>query len=199
MISERALPIFTRVLQQVVSISDTQAADFLSLFEYLELQSDDFFLRKDQICNRIGFIEAGMIRHYYLHDDEDVTRWVSLDHEFVTSLGSFILEKPCSHYLQAITPCRIWTIQKSVWIEQYKKHELLREFWTRMMELNVIGFEDRVYQQLASDAEQRYLYFVKRFPGFIEKVPQKYIASMIGIKPESLSRLRAKLARKGIS
>jgi hypothetical protein len=67
-----------------------------------------------------------------------------------------------------------------------------------MIELNVIGFEDRVYQQLASDAEERYLYFMKHFPRFLEKVPQKYIASMIGIKPESLSRLRSILS-KGIS
>lgn len=199
MTPEKPLRLFTQVLQQIIPIDASQSHDFFQHFDYQELQTDDFFVRKDQVCQRIGFIESGMIRHYYLHEGEEVTRWISLEHEFVTSLGSFILAKPCSHYLQAITPCRLWTIPKAVWMEQYQQHELLRSFWLRVMEFTVIGFEDRVYQQLASDAEQRYLYFMKYYPKFLEKVPQKYIASMIGIKPESLSRLRAKLAQKAIS
>jgi CRP-like cAMP-binding protein len=196
---QKPVSLFTEVLQSVVPITEDEAAAIFQHFTLMELKTDDYFVREGQVCERIGFISSGMIRHYYLNDKEEVTRWISLDNEFVTALSSFIYNRPCSHFLQAITPCKLWCISRSDWDSLYQKHELLRQFWTRMLEINVAGFEDRVYQQLASDAEKRYLYFIDRFPGFIEKVPQKYIASMIGIKPESLSRLRAKLSRKGIS
>lgn len=192
---EETLRKFIHLLQQVVPITDAQAAEFFTCFKPFELKTDEFFVREGQVCNRIGFMETGMIRHYYINEKEEITRWMSLEGEFITALGSFIRSTPCNHFLQAISPCKLLVIDGDTWWDQYHKHEILRNFWVRIMEYHVIGFEDRVYQQLASDAEQRYLYFMRYYPRFLEKVPQKYIASMIGIKPESLSRLRAKLGR----
>ncbi|MEY3321048.1 MAG: hypothetical protein RLZZ417_631 [Bacteroidota bacterium] len=189
---------FIQQMQQVVPITEAQATEFFQSFRRFDLEKDDFFVREGQLCNRIGFLETGMIRHYYINEKEEITRWMSLEGEFITQLGSFIRSTPSNQYLQAITPCKLWVIDRETWWKLYQKQEILRTFWVRMIELNVIGFEDRVYHQLASDAEERYLYFVKHFPRFLEKVPQKYIASMIGIKPESLSRLRSILS-KGIS
>ncbi|MFN5169364.1 MAG: Crp/Fnr family transcriptional regulator [Cyclobacteriaceae bacterium] len=187
---------FADLIQSIVKISSAQVEDFFHKFKLVQLPSNEMWVREGEICNVIGFLESGMIRHFYATEKDEVTRWVSLPGEFVTSLGSFISERPCSHFLQAISPCRIWILSKKDWLILYEQHSVLRDLWVRMIERNVVGFEDRVFQQLASDAEQRYFYFVKHFPGFIEKVPQKYIASMIGVKPESLSRLRAKLGRK---
>lgn len=191
---------FIQQMQQVVPITEVQANEFFQFFNLLDVEKDAFFVRKGQLCNRIGFLETGMIRHFYINKKEEITRWMSLEGEFITQLGSFIRSTPSNQYLQAITPCKLWVIDRETWWKLYQKQEILRTFWVRMIELNVIGFEDRVYQQLASDAEERYLYlyFMKHFPRFLEKVPQKYIASMIGIKPESLSRLRSILS-KGIS
>ncbi|GDX46260.1 cAMP-binding protein [Bacteroidota bacterium] len=189
---------FIQQIQQVVPITEVQANEFFQFFNLLDVEKDAFFVREGQLCNRIGFLETGMIRHFYINKKEEITRWMSLEGEFITQLGSFIRSTPSNQYLQAITPCKLWVIDRETWWKLYQKQEILRTFWVRMIELNVIGFEDRVYQQLASDAEERYLYFMKHFPRFLEKVPQKYIASMIGIKPESLSRLRSILS-KGIS
>ena len=196
---QKALESFTQLIQTAVPISTAEAANFFDNFQLHELRTDEYMVREGQVCDFIGFLETGMIRYYYVNDGEEVTRWVSLENDFVTALGSFITQTPCSHFLQAVQPVRIWKLEKKRWIELYRQQEPLRELWARMIERNVVGFENRVYQQLASDAEQRYLYFLKNYPAFIEKVPQKYIASMIGIQPESLSRLRAKLAQKGNS
>jgi CRP-like cAMP-binding protein len=121
---------------------------------------------------------------------------MSLEGEFITSLGSFINGEPSNHYLQAIKPCKIWFIKKETWWLPYAQHAVLRDFWVRVLEAMVIGYEIRVYQHLAQNAEQRYHYFMKHFPQFVRHVPQKYLASMMGIKPESLSHIRAKLAKR---
>lgn len=190
---------FKEAIRRVADISDTEAQVIFRHFKCEQLSVGDNYVKKNQICDYIGFIESGMVRHFYLQDGEEVTRWISLENEFVTALGSFISGEPCSHYLQAITNCRIWTLKKVDWAVLYQTHAAIRAFWLRGLEVNIMGFEDRIYQQLAGDAEQRYLFFITKYPAFLEKVPQKYIASMIGIKPESLSRLRKKLSKKGIS
>ncbi len=192
----KQIPIsFIQQMRHFVPISDIQVTEIFQKFNPLEFQKDDFFVREGQLCNRVAFLETGMIRHYYLNRKEEITRWMSLEGEFITALGSFIQSTPCNHYLQAITPCKLWVIDRESWWELYNKYEILRTFWVQIIEFNLIGFEDRIYHQLASDAEERYLYFMKHYPRFLEKVPQKYIASMIGIKPESLSRLRANLSK----
>lgn len=190
---------FKEAIRRVADISDAEAQVIFRHFKCEQLSVGDNYVKKNQICDYIGFIESGMLRHFYLQDGEEVTRWVSLENEFITALGSLISGEPCSHYLQAITNCRIWTLKKVDWAVLYQTHVAIRAFWLRGLEVNIMGFEDRIYQQLAGDAEQRYLFFINKYPAFLEKVPQKYIASMIGIKPESLSRLRKKLSKKGIS
>jgi CRP-like cAMP-binding protein len=173
--------------------------EFATLFESVHLDANEFFLKEGSVCSSIGFILNGMIRHYYINDSIETTRWVSKEGEFVTALGSFLQQKPSSHYLQAIVSCDLLVISKSDFEKVYKTNPSVQQLWLRMMEHTCLGFEDRIYIQLSSDAEKRYLYMIEKWPQLIEKVPQKYIASMMGIKPESLSRLRSKLAKKGIS
>ncbi len=190
------LDLITKTIQSTIEASPTEINLFFDHFKLQKLKADEYFIREGEVCNKIGFITKGMIRYFYVDDQEETTRWVSLEGEFATSLGSFITGQPCSHHLQAIGSCDVWVISKSNWQKLSKHHEWLRNFWTRVLEITCVGFEDRVYQQLASSAEQRYEYMMKRYPHFIEKVPQKYVASMMGIKPESLSRVRAQMARK---
>lgn len=173
--------------------------EFADRFQVVTLKTDDYFAKDGEPCNRIGFIQKGMIRHFYVNDEEETTRWVSLEGEFIAVLSSFILQKPSNHYLQAIAPTELLVISKHDFDQIYRTSNMVQQLWLRVIEMTCLGFEDRIYQQLSADAKKRYLYMMKVWPQIIKNVPQKYIASMMGIKPESLSRLRAKLAQQGIS
>jgi len=72
----------------------------------------------------------------------------------------------------------------------------MAEFWTLALEKEVMGYEYRVIQLISGNAEDRYLEFLKAYPRFVQEVPQKYLASMLGIKPRHLSRIRKKLAEE---
>jgi len=186
-----------KVIQSVVPVSEEELEEFAAPFQLQTLKTDDYFAKEGEPCHRIGFILKGMIRHFYINDETETTRWVSLEGEFIAALGSFILQKPSNHYLQAIAPTEILVISKSDFDRIYQTNKMVQQLWLRMIEMTCLGFEDRVYQQLSADAEKRYLYMMKVWPQIIKNVPQKYIASMMGIKPESLSRLRAKLTEQG--
>jgi len=188
-----------KTIQSVVPVSENELDEFADRFQVVSLKTDDYFAKEGEPSNRIGFIQKGMIRHFYVNDEEETTRWVSLEGEFIAVLSSFILQKPSNHYLQAIVPTELLVISKSDFDQMYRTSNMVQQLWLRVIEMTCLGFEDRIYQQLSADAEKRYLYMMKMWPQIIKNVPQKYIASMMGIKPESLSRLRAKLAQQGIS
>ena len=188
-----------KTIQSVVPASEHELDLFFSRFKMIKLKTDDYFAKDGEPCLNIGFIQKGMIRHFYSNDGDETTRWVSLEGEFIAVLSSFILQKPSNHYLQAITPAELLVISKTDFDQIYRTSTMVQQLWLRMIEMTCLGFEDRIYQQLSADAEKRYLYMMKVWPQIIKNVPQKYIASMMGIKPESLSRLRAKLAEQGIS
>lgn len=82
-----------------------------------------------------------MIRHYYINDSIETTRWVSTEGEFVTALGSFIQQKPSSHYLQAIVPCDLLVISKSNFENVYKTNPAVQQLWLRMIELTCLGLK----------------------------------------------------------
>jgi len=193
------LGLLTKTIQSFIAVSPEEIKIFFDELECHSLQTDDYFLKEGQVCNKIGFLAKGMVRHFYVDADEETTRWVSLEGDFFISLASFITNQPSSHHLQAIAPSEVWELSKDKWQILYRDHAWVKELWARVLEINCVGFEDRVYQQLARSAEQRYEYMMTRFPDFIQKVPQKYIASMMGVKPESLSRLRAQMAKKAKS
>jgi CRP-like cAMP-binding protein len=196
---QKQIDLLFKTIQSIVPIKGNEWEEFAERFEVVKLKTDDFFAKEGEPCYRIGFIQQGMIRHFYINEDTETTRWVSLEGEFITVLSSAILQKPSNHYLQAIAPTELLVISKHDFDQIYKTNNMVQQLWLRMMEITCLGFEDRIYQQLSADAEKRYLYMMKVWPKIISQVPQKYIASMMGIKPESLSRLRSKLAQQGIS
>ncbi|HZY78281.1 MAG TPA: Crp/Fnr family transcriptional regulator, partial [Cyclobacteriaceae bacterium] len=121
----------------------------------------------------------------------EVTRWVALTGTFVTSLKSFIQQVPSVENIQAMEQTEIAIMPRASWIALYEQHEFARTFWTRNIEENYIGMEERVFNLIAKTAEERYSWMQANQPRFIREVPDKYLASMLGIHPRHLTRIRA--------
>lgn len=156
------------------------------------LRRNEFFVREAERCSEIVFIESGMIRHFYNTAKGEVTRWVCLDNTLCTSLASFLSDKPSQENLQAIVDTQVFVMRKSDFAKLYEKHAAIRTIWTKFMEENYLGMERRVFELIALDAEERYQRLLEEFPDFVLKVPNKYVASMLGMEPRHLSRIRAK-------
>lgn len=174
-------------------LDQNQALQIISLFKTeVIIKRNDFWLKENTLCQHLGFITEGMCRHFYISDNGDeITRWVSLENEFITSLGSFIKKTKTNENIQAITPTKILVAQKEDWDVFCKDHEFARIFWTRAIEEYLIGMEERVFSLIALNAKNRFEYLRNCYPKLVMNVPDKYLASILGIKPRHLSRLRA--------
>jgi len=144
------------------------------------------------VCKKIGFLNTGLIRHYYATNHNEVTRWMSLPNDFTTSLRSFILQIPSIENLQAVTDCELIVLDRKAFDYLIKKNEAFKTFYLKALEYNYITIEDRVFSLIEKSAEERFEWMVKTQIRFIQQVPVMYTASMLGITPRHLSRLRKK-------
>lgn len=174
---------------------DPEFYEDIALFQQEILEKGDYYLRESQTAQKISFIVKGQIRHYYNVDGQEYTRWVSLSNNFVTAFTSFVREKPSLENLECIEPAVLLTLNRPTFYNLMEKHSGLRQLWIYSLEEEMVGYENRVCQLITTDSTKRYLDFIERYPRHSVEVQQKYIASMMGIAPRHLSRIRKGLAK----
>jgi CRP-like cAMP-binding protein len=164
----------------------------VSLFSETQLSKGEYFVKKDRLCEKLSFVQTGLIRIYAAAGDKDITQWISTKGFFITDLSSLIFETPARWNIQALSDCKLYTIEK----ENYATIHTLIPNWTSLEKLFIarcfLMLEDRVFDLLSLSAEERYDTFFKSNPELFNQVPLQYIASMLGMTPETFSRIRKK-------
>lgn len=156
------------------------------------LKKGEFFIAQDKICRNSGFIIEGVMR-YFSYDDNgnDPTCYFSYEHQYITDPFSFKKQSVSDLNLQAITNCNIAVIS----FERDKELQHVLPRWheiTNQLLLDVsMDFADQK-KLLSMTASKRYDYFTDKFPAIANRVPLQYVASYLGIKQPSLSRVRKK-------
>ena len=165
-----------------------------SFFHLTELKKGDYFLKAGHICNKLSFHKSGIIRVYATTQEKEVTQWISTKGYFVTDLSGIIFNKSSKYTIQALTDCELYTIDQ----KDYKNigrvipqwHELEKLFIARCF----IFLEERIFSLLSLSSEERYKWLFEQQRDLFNQVPLQYLASMIGMTPETLSRIRKKQA-----
>ncbi|OSZ78455.1 cyclic nucleotide-binding protein [Chitinophagaceae bacterium IBVUCB1] len=181
--------------QYIQHYFDARAEDLsaiASAFSYKAIHKSDYLLKEGRICTQLSFIKQGLVRIYSTQNDKEVTQWISISGYFVTELSSFIFNTPARWNIQALTDCELYTIDK----DQYEKLGLQIPEWHKLEKLFIakcfIILEERVNSFLFMTAEERYNQLLSINPELFNQVPLQYLASMLGMTPETLSRLRKK-------
>lgn len=164
----------------------------VSLFKSEEIKKGQYFLKQGHPCDKLSFIQDGILRIYVQMEDREVTQWISTSGYFVTDLSSFIFNTPARFNIQALEDCSLFTIYKT----DYEKIGDLVPSWHQLEKLFIAKcftmLEDRVFGHLSLSAEERYQVLFDMNPALFNQVPLQYIASMLGMSPETLSRIRKK-------
>ncbi len=179
-------------IKSYFGVKQNDLEHIVSLFKLTELKKGDYFLKTGGSCNKLSFIKSGLLRIYVSTKDKEVTQWISTKGYFVTDLSSLIFDTPARWTIQALTDVELYTISK----EEYNKigklivqwHELEKLFIARCFTI----LEDRIFSHLSMTAEERYHFFFEHNKELFNQVPLQYIASMLGMTPETFSRIRKK-------
>lgn len=163
-----------------------------SLFQLEEMSKDRYFLKEGQYNTRLSFIRSGLMRIYAERDGKEITQWISSPGYFVVDLKSFMFNDRARWNIKAITDCELFSISKENYQLLPHRVQHWAELEKRFLATCFVTLEDRVFRHLSQSAEERYNEFFAESKELFNQVPLQYIASMLGMTPETFSRIRAR-------
>jgi CRP-like cAMP-binding protein len=167
-----------------------ELAQISSMFHLESIEKGHYYLKEGMLCDKLSFVQSGLMRIYAVTPEKEVTQWISTKGFFITDLSSFIFDTPARWTIQSLAPSKIYTINKADYIQIGRHiprwHQLEKLFIAKCFTM----LEDRIFSHLSMSAEERYHSFFKNNKELFNEVPLQYIASMLGMTPETFSRIR---------
>jgi CRP/FNR family transcriptional regulator, anaerobic regulatory protein len=167
--------------------------------QYFELKSsskNSIIEEENKVPKNLYLIATGFMRLFYYDDNgEEITTLIAPSGKFITSFLDFIHEKKSKENLECITDCEFYQIERSKLVELIEKNENFKAFSLIIFEQAVANTQLRANDFATLTAELRYKKLIEQQPEIIQNVPIQYIASYLGIKPQSLSRIRKQLIK----
>ena len=172
------------------ALSEAELATIQPYFHEEKLQKNDFFTSSTKVCDKLSIVKSGILRVYAWSDDREVTQWISTENSLITEAMGFFFDQPNRWNIQAFTDTTLLTISKA----NYRK--LCQEFpkWNEIEKQFIVKcfamLEDRVFTHLSMSAEERYEHYFQKNKALFNQVPLQFIASVLGMTPETFSRIR---------
>ena len=177
-------------LRSYIEFSEDEERFIDNVFKSKRFAKGEHFLLAGDVCREAAFVESGVFRSYINADERDATYYFAAENEFICDYPSFLPQLPSYINIQALEDAEIRAINFDD-LQRFYREVNFGERFGRLIAEEI--FIDAI-QQLSSFYQDnpavRYRNFVHRFPQLVQRLPQYYIASYVGIEPQSLSRIR---------
>jgi CRP-like cAMP-binding protein len=181
-----------------IPLDDHKWNDYTSLFKRTSFPARKVILREGKIPKKLYLIEKGCIRVWFNNNGKDITFQFFFENNAVSSIESFRKKTPSPVTIETIEPSVIWEIHKKDLdriIEEIIVIPELRNMFIDAIFERTFNYIQHFFSTIKDTPQQRYLDLIKERPQIVQRVPQHYIASYLGISTVHLSRIKAKLAR----
>jgi CRP/FNR family transcriptional regulator, anaerobic regulatory protein len=159
-------------------------------FSLQAFEKNDFVVEYGKASKYIGFINSGMFQYYVLKDGEERTHYVNIENTWFASLLSFISETPSQENIRALTNGSIYLIGKTSLKKLVSEVPGFNAFYIGLLEQSICGIDASRFDLIILTAEERYEKMLKSEPLLLQQIPLQYLASMLGVTPRHLSRIR---------
>ena len=181
-------------LENQVSISDSDWHYIKDKLAFKEFEKGICLTEEGIVESSINFVISGIIRLYYEKEDRDITINFGFPQSFISSYSSFLTQEPSKFMLQALTPCAVLVIPKADLEDIYKHTSCGQQLGRLFSEQFFLYLSERETSFMINSPTERYLDLFEEHPRLIQEIPLKFLASYIGITPQALSRIRAKIS-----
>jgi CRP-like cAMP-binding protein len=180
-----------------VSLTADEQLHFLSQTETRQFKAKTMLLNSGEICTESYFVNSGILRSFNVNDNivEHVLNFACAGW-WMADMYSLISQKPGNLFIEVIEDCEVVILPKEKQEQLYHDIPKLERFFRILTENALVANQQRIMDNLSLSAEARFDKFCKRYPSLQQQVPQKQIASYIGVTPEFFSKMKASLLRK---
>lgn len=173
------------------TISIDDETTILSSFEQVSIKKKNELLKPDTLCKYLYFVIEGCIRSYHI-DSKGVEHifQIRMDNSWIGDLESFISHTPSKYYIETLEDTTLLRISEERFEKLMKDVPALERYFRILFQKAYINTLNRLNANMWEPAINRYRAMLKEHPEMFQRVPLIYIASYLGITPESLSRIR---------
>jgi CRP-like cAMP-binding protein len=182
---------FLEFLRKFVNITDEEFEKCLvPVIKVRRFGKKEYLIKAGEIEDHFNFITKGLIRKYYKKNSNAINTQISMEGHIILSQESFYSRKPSEYYVETIEPSVVISIKyddlESIFNQSQKMEHL-----GRLVVTHTLVIKDRWQMQMIKmTPRERFLNFVIKNPALLQRVPQKYLASYLNIKPETFSRFK---------
>ena len=180
-----------------VSLTSEEALLFLSKTEIRHYKAKTIIVTAGEISHYSYFVNSGLLRSFNINDNivEHVLSF-ACEGWWIGDMYSLISQKPGYLFIEVLEDAEVVLLSKENQEILYQEIPKLERFFRILAENSLVAHQERLMDNLSLSAEERFDKFCKRYPTIIQRVPQKQIASYIGVTPEFFSKMKSRLIRK---
>ncbi len=182
---------FLAYLRKFVNITDEEFEKCLvPVIKIRRFGKKEYLTKAGEVENYFNFIVRGLVRKYYKKGTQEINTQISTESHIILSQESFHSRQPSEYFVETIEPSVILSIRHDDLEEVYTKSKKM-EHLGRLVVTHTMVIKDRWQMQMIKwTPRERFLNFVMKNPELLQRVPQKYLASYLNIKPETFSRFK---------
>jgi len=173
--------------------------DYISCFNRIQVPAKTTLLKEGEIPKKLFLIEKGCVRVWFNNNGKDVTFQFFFENNTVASIESFIKKFPSPVTIETIEPSVLWWIHKKDMdriIEEIKEIPLIRDKLINALFDRTFDYMKHFLSFIKETPTERYLHLLQKKPQIIQRIPQHYIASYLGVTTVHLSRIKSKLSKQ---
>ncbi|WP_325202147.1 Crp/Fnr family transcriptional regulator [Flavobacterium sp.] len=180
-----------------VSLTTEEQLLVLALFENKQFKAKTILLKEGEICTHSFFVLKGILRSYTV-DENGVEHVMSFACPgwWIADMYSYLSQRPGQLFIEVNEDAEVFLLSKENQEKLYLQVPKLERYFRILIENSLVANQQRLIDNMSFTAEARYDKFSKKYPELIHCLPQKQIASYIGVTPEFFSKMKARLLKK---
>jgi len=188
------------ILQNIakhITLSPEEEENFLSKIQVRKFKAKSILLNTGEICVNSYFVNSGILRSFNINDNivEYVMSFAGEGY-WIGDMYSLISKKPGNLFIEVLEDAEVVMLSKENQELLYTETPKLERFFRILTEKSLVANQERLMDNLSLSAEERFEKFRKKYPTLLQRVPQKQIASYIGVTPEFFSKMKSKLLKR---
>lgn len=169
---------------------ETNHFDLLSESQTITVPAKTALLEEGKVADRLYLIRKGCLRLFFYNEGKDITFQFFFEGDFVASFDSMHKRAPSLFGLESIEPSELAVIGREEFYSLINSNLQARQLYEEKLIDRFRAYQQLFLSRIKNTPQQRYEELLKEYPAIIQRVPQHYIASYLGITPVSLSRIR---------
>jgi len=156
----------------------------------ISFKKNEIISREGEICDKLFLIKKGLVRGYFVSENKDITTWIDSENEIFTSITGFFKHETSREYIQAMEDTYCDYLEYDDYKYCLDNFPEMLQIYRIMLEQYYVLAEHRVYLARIPNGRKRLEFFMETSkPEIVERIPKKYLASYLAMRPETLSRL----------